>query len=324
MRNVRTTRWGFHKGLLVGMFFAGIFLYASPSSLFAGPIEDRRAELERELTSLETQIEAQSKILEARQRESVTLERDVDILNAQIQRAKLSIKARNLAIEALSGQIGTKQTVINKLTAKIVREKESLSELLRKIGKKDSYSLIEVVLGGQNLSEFFQDVDAYNVIKEALHNSFTELGKDKAETETERNSLEEKRGEEVQLRKLQELEKKKIESEEAKKKEILKASKGFEAEYQKVLKKQQLSAAQIRAELFTLQGSTAIPFEKALAYANVAGKRTGVRPALILGIIAEESNLGQNVGTGSWRVDMKSPRDTEPFLRITSALGLDP
>ena len=59
-------------------------------------------------------------------------------------------------------------------------------------------------------------------------------------------------------------------------------------------------------------------------YANTASKKTGVRPALILGIIAEESNLGENVGTGSWRVDMKSPRDTEPFLRITAALGLDP
>ena len=59
-------------------------------------------------------------------------------------------------------------------------------------------------------------------------------------------------------------------------------------------------------------------------YAKEASKVTGVRPAVILGILREETNLGQNVGTGNWLVDMKAPRDTEPFKQICSELGLDP
>ena len=39
---------------------------------------------------------------------------------------------------------------------------------------------------------------------------------------------------------------------------------------------------------------------------------TNVRPALILGILAEESDLGQNVGTGNWRTDM-SPSNQPLF-----------
>ncbi|KKW12449.1 MAG: Peptidase M23B [Parcubacteria group bacterium GW2011_GWA2_49_9] len=295
-----------------------------PLVTFAQNVDERRAALEKELAAVETQIAEQQVILNVRARESVSLERDVAILNATIEKAKLSIRARSLEIERLSKESGEKQVVISKLSDKIDREKESLAELIRKTEKNDSFSLPEIMLGGKNLSEFFQDIDEYQVIKGALRTSYTALASDKKETETQRVALENRRADETQLRQLQELEKRKVETQQAEKARILKISKGIEAEYQKIIKAKQLSAAQIRAELFTLRGSAAIPFGKALELATTAGKKTGVRPALILGILAEESNLGENVGTGSWRVDMKAPRDTEPFLAITRRLGLDP
>ncbi len=290
----------------------------------AGEVEDRRAALERELGVLEIQIQEQQKVLETRQRESVTLERDVDILNVKIEKAKLSIKARNLAIAGLSRDISEKETTIGKLSEKIGREQESLGELIRKTARTDAFSLPEIILGGKNFSAFFQDVDEYRAVKAALRDSTAALEENKTDTETARAALAEKRNEETALRRVQELEKKKTEEQEAEKKRILKISRGIEAEYQKIIRTRQQSAAQIRAELFTLRGSAAIPFGKALELASAAGKKTGVRPALILGIIAEESNLGENIGTGNWRTDMKSPRDTEPFLAITRRLGLNP
>src|SRR3989338_2932563 len=251
-------------------------------------VEERRAQLEKELKHLEAQIQEQQDILNTRAQESVTLERDIAILNATIEKARLSIRARSLEIERLSKESGEKQVVIEKLGTKIDREKESIGELIRKADKADSFSLPEIVLGGRNFSEFFQDIEEYQVIKRALRDSYTELATDKKETEVEREALDIRRTDEVQLRRLQELEKKKIEAQEAEKKRILKISKGIEAEYQKIIKIKQKSTA------------------------------------LILGVIAEESNLGENVGTGNWRVDMKVPRDTEPFLDITRRLGLDP
>lgn len=300
------------------------FFFLFPLAATAQNISARRAELEKNLAAIEEQIAAQQKILDVRQRESVTLERDIDILNAKIERAKLSIRARTLTIDGLSRDIADKEVRIGDLSGKISREKESLGALIRRTDRIDSFSLAEVMLGGKNLSEFLVDVDGYRVIKDALRDSFRALETDRTETEAERSSLEEKRSEETELRKLQELEKKKIETQEAQKRQILKISRGIEAEYQKIIRARELSAAQIRAELFTLRGSAAIPFEKALEFATAAGKRTGVRPAFILGVIAEESNLGENVGTGNWRVDMKAPRDSEPFLDITRRLGLNP
>lgn len=306
------------------IFAIGLALMLSPFFVLAQNVEERRAQLEMELAEVEAQIAEQQDILNARARESVTLERDIAILNATIEKAKLSIKARSLEIERLGRESGTKQAIIEKLGTKIERQKESIGELIRKTNKADSFSLPEIVFGDKNLSDFFQDVEEYQTIKAALRDSYRELAADKKETETERETLDIKRTEEVALRKLQELEKRKIETQEAEKKRILKISKGIEAEYQKIIKIKQLSAAQIRAELFTLRGSAAIPFGKALEYATLAGKKTGVRPAFLLGVIAEESNLGENVGTGNWRVDMKAPRDTEPFLDITRRLGVNP
>lgn len=307
-------------------FLIGSFIFYERVAAQATPndVTSRRAQLEAELSNLEKDIEAQQKILAEKQREGVSLERDIAILDAEISKAKLSIKARTIAVKNLEEDIGQKSRTIGTLSDKIDREIASLAQLLRKTDEIDSSSLVEVILTNVSISEFFADVDAFEAIKSDLNDSISAVKTDKEETEREKKNLEDKKAEETALRQIQELEKKRLEQREVEKQKILKTTKGKEKEYQAVLKSKEKSAASIRSELFTLQGSKAIPFEKALELANRVLAKTGVRPAFLLGIIAEESNLGQNVGTGNWRVDMKAPRDTEPFKRITAALGLDP
>jgi membrane-bound lytic murein transglycosylase B len=67
--------------------------------------------------------------------------------------------------------------------------------------------------------------------------------------------------------------------------------------YGQVLADRQAKAAQIRTALFGLRDTAAIPFGTALKYAQNASSKTGVRPALILAILTQESNLGANVGS---------------------------
>ncbi|MEK7531622.1 MAG: hypothetical protein AAB545_01715 [Patescibacteria group bacterium] len=307
---------------VVAFFFGGLFL-VSPSQA-AELSASRRAELEAELASIEKQIGDQKKILADRQKQSVSLERDVAILNAKIKESQLSIKARNIVIENLTSDIGTKQKTIGVLNEKLEREKDSLAQILRKTRDIESFSLAEFVLGDEDISGFFGDLDAFESINIELANSFNEVTMNRAQTEEAKEALEDKKDDEVNLRQIQELEKKKIEKQEGEKKNILKISRGLEKEYQKILSEKEKNAAAIRSALFSLTGSAAIPFGKALEYANVASKATGVRSALILGIIAEESNLGENVGKGTYSIDMHPTRDVPIFLALTKELGLDP
>ncbi len=131
----------------------------------------------------------------------------------------------------------------------------------------------------------------------------------------------------MELRSLQTLEKKRIEEAEANKNNLLKLTKGKEKEYQKLLASRQKDAATIRSQLFMLRGSAAIPFEKALEYANKVSQITGIRPAFLLGVIAEESNLGANVGTGNWKTELahsSCAKQRTAFVELTASLGLDP
>ena len=90
---------------------------------------------------------------------------------------------------------------------------------------------------------------------------------------------------------------KKVEVSEVEKKKLVSVSKGKEKEYEEILKERRAKAAQIRAALFSVRDSAAIPFGKALEYAIEAERRTGVRPAFLLGILTQETNLGQNTGS---------------------------
>ncbi len=308
---------------------AALFLTLFPGTLAhaqttADAVGSRRQQLEQELATLEKQIEAQRVVLDEKQRERVSLERDLAILDAQISKARLSIRARELAITKLETGIGEKAGVLRELAEKIAREKQSLAQLLRKTNQLDSFTLVEVVLSNKNVSEFFLDIDSFQSIKGALGDSFRVLGEAQTTTMREKESLEDKQAEELELKRLQELEKKRIEERQREQKRIFAVTQGEEARYQKLLKDSQKTAAQIRAELFTLRGTAAIPFGRALELAERAGGKLSVRPALILGVIAEESNLGENVGTGTWREDMHPTRDRPIFEQVTRELGLDP
>jgi len=316
------------SGLLLGVIlislFAGVNLPFVYGQAGQSDVEERRKELERELEDLEKQIEVQRGLLLGKQKESASLSRDIAILDAEIKKAQLEIRAREIAIANLGTEIVGKTEKIGSLDEKAVRQRASLEALLRKTRELDSVSLVEVFFGTETLSEFFKDVDTFEAIESGLQESFKDLRVTRIVTEEEREALVDKRTEEIELKQIQELERERIKEREAEKEHILAVTKGVEAAYAKVLESQEKTAAQIRTELFTLRGSAAIPFGQALEYANFASSKTGVRPAFILGILAEESNLGENVGTGIWTKDMHPTRDRPVFEYIASTLGLDP
>ncbi len=305
-------------------------------------IISRRVQLKSELEKLEAEIRVQSKLLVNKRKERVSIERDVAILNAEIKKAQLSIRARELEVQRLNGQINTRIGTITSLDEKLIREKESLAQLIRKAHQIDGFSLVEVILSSRRLSDFFEDIDTFTVIKGELRKSFGEIALTKDDTQVEKLSLEGKRSAEISLRNLQKLEKGKIERAEKERRRILRITKGQESAYQGIIASKEKTVAEIRAELFALRDSADISFGQAYDYALAASRGTGVRPAFLLGILKNESDLGRNIGqclltntpnrgngigknTGTpFAKVMKSSRDVSPFMVIVAELGIDP
>ena len=327
------------------LFISGAIL---SGGLFVAPLTraqtltpQERAALERQYDELQKEIAEQERIIKDTQAKKNTLQGDVTTLNAQIKAAQAQINAKNIVIKQLASQIVKKNAVIGELSDRIKRGKESLAAMLRQTQMIDDSSIFSVALGAESVSEFFKDLDAFVSIQTDLRDLFADIREVKAQTESEKADLAMKQNQTADARYEVEIQKKQITDNKIQKQQLLAITANQEAAYKKVLAERQAKAAAIRAALFPLRDAGAITFGNALSYAKEAQAKTGVRPALILAVLTQESNLGANVGqcyltdtttgagvgknTGAPFSRVMSPtRDVPPFLALSNQLGFDP
>lgn len=304
-----------------------------------------RAKLEAELAQLEAEIKQQEQILNDQKKQTGAISSEVQKLARDIQSKKREIQDKNRQIANLSSEINNKQQTIQQLQESIERQKDSLAQILRKQHQLDDSSLFEVVLSKATVSDFFIDADDFTSVKRSLEESFDLLRSVQNKTAAEKISLEEKRDQETNVKAELDLEKRRVEDQEKDQKYLLEQSKSKEKSYEQILAEKQAKAAAIKAKLFTFQDDTKIPFGQAYEFAKVASAATGVAPAFILATLAQETGyngetFGRNVGqcylknaedgsgttingTPRTRV-MKPSRDVQPFIKITTSLGMDP
>lgn len=315
----------FRRGLglfLLAAFFAGGALLALAQT--SADVDARKAQLQQQLNQLDAQNAELQKQVDALEGQKASLTRDISLLKAQIKQAQNDIARRDLVIQQLNTSIQGKANTLYSLNAKLEDEQASLASILREADRLGSTSLVIAALSAETLSEFFADLDQFGSIQAAMQQSFTQIQTDTVATEAAKADLEAQQVQEVALRNVQVLQQNQIKARQADVQKLLDQTNGQESNYQKVIAANQKSAAQIRAELFQLTGSAAISFGTALDYANEAKNKTGIRPAFLLAIITEESNLGSNVGKGTWLADMHPTRDRPVFRAITDSLGLNP
>lgn len=285
-----------------------------------------KEQLEAELERIEQEIRENKQQLEVKKTERKSLEQDVTLINSKVKQAQLSLRRRDLAIEALGKDIKNTELNIKILALKADRSTQSLSQLLRKTNESEQGTLVELVLRGDSFSAAFTDSDHLDMVRDALNETLSQIDEAKEELQSRRSDLQEQHSEQEQLRLLQEQEKLVLERREKEKKEIVAAAKGVEKAFETQIRAKELSAAEIRNAIFSLRDSTSAPvsFGTMYGYAKEASARTNVRPSVILAILTVESNLGVNVGKGTWTVDMHPTRDRPVFKEICAELGLDP
>ena len=312
---------------MVGLVFADWGFVAQAQESAA----ERRARLENELQNIERQILTQRRLVEDTQLERRSLERDISIIEGQINQVQLGIQARAVTINQLGLEINEKEEIIGILERRLERQRQSLAELVRRRAEMEDVSMVELLLSNQQFSDFFREYDTFQTVKESLNESLSILRQIRRDTEEQRNLLEDKQLTEAELKRRQELEREEIRRQEREKARVLEVTRGQEAEYQRLLQAQERTAAELRNALFQLLGGGgAIPFPEAVSLARYASGQTGVSAALILAILEQETNLGANLGScvfGETRAGspvMHPDRDAPVFLAIAQILGFDP
>ncbi len=308
-------------------------------SLTPNSTQAQKDQCRKELADIEAQLADLLKKQNDQKKQTGTLQGDVNYLNSEINALRKKIQARSLAISQIKVSINEKNNKIVSLEERIEKEHRTLAQLIRHTNEYDNENIIHLVLSDESLSEFYSSLESYSSLKQAIKRSVDEVRGVKSQTEVEREELEKKRNAELDAQAELENARKKVSQSEAEKKQLLQISKNKESEYQKLAAEKKAVADKIRAALFQLRDTKAIPFGTALEFANKAEKKTGVRAAMVLAILQQESNLGANVGTcnrpgdlKTWKTIMPGPLDKasgksrrddqSEYVKITTELGI--
>ncbi len=324
------------KTLLVILFFVLIFpqfhLLSQDECKTISECEALYKQLEEEIKKVEANI-AKTK------EEKKTRENQIKFLKSKIQQLELQIKQTNLQIKELTLQIEDTENAILETSLRIENMQKKLSQILRTIYEEDQKPLIQILLTEKTIAGFFDNLAALEALNKKQKEILAEVKSLKAFLEEEKENLESQKSDLEKLLSIRTLQK---QENEFAKKEQEKLLAMTEAQYQQYLKqKKELEqrAAEVMARIaqLTLPGLT-VPRDRKELYqlANWAGNLTGVRPALILGLIEVESALGTNVGQCNCagqpicrhpELSYKKVMPTSQwaaFEQITKELGLNP
>lgn len=320
-----------NKNLIVSLMISLFLFWPNLSSAISRT--DTQAQLEQQLTAIEQEIADLQKQLTATTKQKNTLNNKIKELKIKQQELKALIKQTNLRINKLNGEIVSAEDTLKEILIKEVRLKDAIAVNLRLLQQAEANNIIVVLASGEGLSSILRQAFSYVKLTSVLDNLVEEIKITRLEIEKQKNILEDQKNSAVNLLQLKSAQAESLSGVISEQNSLLTKTKGLEQNYSQALSDSKKRAAEIRSRIYELFNTgTQINFGQALEIATFAGKLTGLKPAFLLAILTQESNLGKNVGTcnrkgdpenKSWKVIMKPERDHEPFKKITAELDLD-
>ncbi len=283
------------------------------------------SDTDQQIQSLQQQIDQYQQQIDAVHSQAVTLQGQIAVLTAQINQYTLQLKSLALSISQTNADIKDTQKKISDAEAQISQDQIVLAQYLRVVYQNDQETLTGILFKNNTLSDFFNDVNSISTTQDQLKTTIdtikaldTSLTATEQDLEDKQTTLENQQGETQVLQR-------NIAQNKAQQNSLLKNAQGQELTLQQ--KKNTL-----QQEIYYLE-QNGVSVDDAIKYGNLAAIAAGIRPAFLLAELDQESGIGQNVGkcnragdppSKSYKVVMKPSRDIQPFLQITSELGLDP
>lgn len=313
------------------LLFLVVTLFITPFN-FVLADNETQAQLEQELKEIQQQIDQYTKELSQTQSQKSTLAAKVAQLQSRQKTLNLQIKQTALQLTKISSQLTVTESSIENSLLKQQNLKKEMAGILRQINTTSDNVLVQLA-SMNGLSDAYNKIKEYGDLTRELGVVLKQNQILTVELTNKQAKLEDQKIETDNLLKISSIQKTTLGESLSEQNTLLVQTKGLESNYQAVISDKKKRAAEIRNRIYELfNTSKQIDFGQAVDIAKWASGLTGVRAALLLAILTQESNLGKNVGTcnragdpeeKSWKVIMKPTRDQEPFIQITKDLGLD-
>ena len=314
------------SGIIMGLLVVAMLL--SPVATFADEcftnLGNTREALERALVECQTQIEKNEKILRQQTTQRKGTESDILLINNEINRGLVRIRQINNTISALGEEIGDKEVAVEDLTKQFTENQRFLRALLQRINESEQEGFVRFLFSNLTLSSFFTRINEYQSLRKTVENSIRRVEALRERVAASIDDLEEKKNERGLAKQQQQATVNQVQYQRKEKQRLLDLQVAQEQQTVEKLGEFERTVAEIENRLFELRGSADISFGQAVQYAKEAEQVTGVRPAFLLGLIKNESDLGKNVGTGSYLTDMHPTRDAPIFPYIAKLVNQHP
>ena len=309
-----------------------------PSNLSDQEYEDLLKKCQEYYQDISEEIE---KDINKTKAEKDTLQNKIYILKNTIKNLESEIYEGNIMIKDLGNQIYSTQVSIDQTNLQINEIKNNLSNILQMQYEIDQQSPTVILLKNETFTDFLNELMELERLSLRTRELLENIKNLKISLESQKNLMDGEKDNLEGVVKIQTIKKQENTQTKKEQESVLKMT---EAEYQKHLKDKQETekkVAEITTRIFELAGIPEAPtFGEALELAKYVESILGIRPAFLLAIFKQESNIGKNVGqcylkntsTGAGvisyngkQVDrvMKPSRDVQPFLSITKELGRD-
>jgi membrane-bound lytic murein transglycosylase B len=269
-----------------------------------------------------------------------TLQNQVTLLKKKISGLEGQIAQGTLIVKDLNLKINDTQNSIDKTTVNIQSSQNQIANILQSVYEEDKKPSFVVLLEG-NLSDFFGNLAYLENLNSHVSDLLESTTNLKKYLENQKIKIDTEKGQVQKTIQVQTIQKKQNEQNKQQQDVLLKLTEAQYQEQQKQKADADKKAASIKSRIFDLIGISKAPtFGEAYAIAKYVSSITGVRPAFLLAVLTQESNLGQNVGqcyvtdltTGNGtnlqgtvqKQRVMNPTSIPGFVNLTQSLGMTP
>lgn len=233
--------------VLVAVLFLGVFYFASAQSVDG--LKEKISEREQAIADLEKEIQQYNRQIVSVQAEKQTLSYAVRELDLTRQKLLTDIAVTDNKIEATEFAIRRIQSEINTVESRMDTNTKAISEYVRSMDALDDRTLLEVVLGSDELSEFWNKVENLQQFRAVVSENLRELELFKKQLETKKQENEQEIQELESLEDTLSDQKQVVEIQKNNKDTLLQKTKSKESEYQRILSEKKAAKEAFEQEL---------------------------------------------------------------------------
>jgi len=216
-------------------------------------IEEEINALEQKKQQLEQQAQQLKGSISQTQEQANTLKNQIANLKNQIASLQTQISLTGKKIDKTKIEISGVQNDIFNTQEKIIKQKNTIGQLLLFMDRMDKDSLLSILLKNNDLSDYFRQTQSAITINTNLVNLVDDLEDTQNQLNQNKNSLEGKKNDLESLKQQQSAQKSSLGQVTTDKNKLLTRTKSQEAEYQKLLAETEELQRQANLEIFQLE-----------------------------------------------------------------------